>query len=380
MNLAKMIKLGELDDFLTFSVGPIIQEIKKNLQFSQRLRKIDSDFFKHLSEANRILLNRMNKEKYYFDLLVFRNLLCMYFSSHDFIPFKFSKKIPEKAVVQLLTKIDKIDIQKTCEVFLRVIFDKITPKKTFSFEEEFRKIRFCSKLYSMKRVHVKRFLISTFYSSSVNRSNFKGLIEKGKTNLKNTPKSVEEQKLIHFSDKMSEKGVNFSDDFAMKYRTNLIVVQDGYLTMTCNEMIGLFNINLMSGTFFASLPEGDLRQMSMMIAEKDLTKIPVVEELMKMERERNQLIMKKRLLDMKKRKVVDSQQQQAGGQEHDSSSQMGSFAGLGSEGRVSGLSGVDGVKFVPGHRGGDVGGVSTCSDFSFNLVGSRSMAFNLFNF
>ena len=353
INLDKLIKPEELDDFLTFSVGTIIREIKQNPPDVQRLTDIDPDFFEHLVEANRTLLHRMGTEKYYVDLLVFRHMLCMYFSSHDFIPFKFSKKIPEKAVIDLLTKIDKIDIQKTCEVFLRVIFDKITPTETFSFEEEFKKIRFCSKLYSMKKVHIKRFLISTFYSSTAKRSNLQSLIEKGKLNLKKTENNSSEEE----SAKNTEKKPPFGKTFSLKYRGNLLVVQDSFLTMTCNEMIGLFSITLMSGTFFSSLPEEESKQVSIIVAKKDFTKMHVVKDLMNMERERNQVMMEKRFLDMKSKR-------------DDSSSQVGSSAGLSSVGSGSGLFRV----------GGDVGGGSTCSDFSFNLVGSRSMAFNFFNF
>ena len=376
LNLTRLLKLEELDSYLTFSVSTIIKEIEQNAPFCRKLRKIDPEFFEHLHEANNTLLNKMSKDKFFFDPLILRNMLCLYFSSHEFTPFKFIKKIPEEAVVGLLTKIDQINIQKVTEVFLRVIFDKITTTLAFSFEEEFKKIRFCSKLYSIKRVHVKRILISTFYSSSVDRSNLKKLIEKGKINLKNSQKNSVDGESVRVSDQMSDNGLPYTENFSLKYRTNLLVVQDGYLTLTCNEMIGMFNISVMSGSFFSCLPEEDLNQFSMIIAEKDLTKIPVVEEVLKMEKERNQVLMEQKFLDMKNRKANS---------EHDKGRQGvageplggGSSVKLGSMDRENGAFEENGMNFLGG--GGDVGGTSACSDFSFNLMGNGPMPFN-FNF
>ena len=375
-NVDKILLIQDLDEYLTFSMVSIMEEIKKNATFSRRLLRINPNFYGHLNRANNTLLKRMSKERYYFDILILRNMLCIYFSSHEFSPFKFIKKIPLEAVIRVLKKIDEINIQKVNEVFLRVVFDKINPSQRFSFEEECQKIRFCSKLYSIKRFHVKKVLISTYYTSSVSQSKIQDLINKGKINLQSSQTSSQDGGSIRHSEIKSENGLPFTEDFGLKYRTNLLLIEDGYFAMTCNEMIGLFNVNLMGGSFFSTLPEQDVKLFSMVLAERDLRKIPVVDEVLKMEKERNKAINEEKKVLEKAKKANSAKNLNLSAQEHQN---MGSSVKLNSEIRETGRQSLDGFNLL-GDQAKDVGGVSACSDFSFNLYDSGPLNFNFFNF
>ena len=256
-------------------MNQIIKRIQKDPQLAASYNRIDAEIFKKLKEFNIRLMRKMTSERFFFDSLILRNLVCLYFNPADYPPFSNIKKVPTDQLLQVISSPQSSQIiDKLSEVLLQIVFEKLDPTSPeFRLKHEINKIDFCLKLYSLKRVHTKRRLISTAYKGGKLARLYKQVHQYVKS------KALDQATI----DRMGY-------EISRKFRISLIAMEDCWFIVSLNEMIGIMQVNEIGGTFFQSLSEDDLKKFAGMMSAGDASKLPIVMEVILMERKRNEVL------------------------------------------------------------------------------------------
>ena len=260
----------EFEDHLVVSLRKTIDELKRDDDLINHYLKIDPTCFEKL-ETFRTEINQMTLSKMiYLDCLFLRYFIAFYFSTEAKQPFDRLKKIPPAQIFKVISQVKSVEIDKINEIFLMVLLAKIKPKRNFDFLEEASKIEFCSKLYSIKRVHVKRMMVGKVSSEGKNNK-MKTQVEKLKKNPMKlqAPSSIILQELFE------------------KHQCSFVVMQDNWLVMTINEIIGMCKMQLLSNMFLDNLPKYDFKKVAAVVSKTDHKGIPFLKEVLELERKKN---------------------------------------------------------------------------------------------
>ena len=266
-----------IDDYLCLSMKSIVRRITSDPVLSSFYQNADPDFAEKILEVNRHLFEKMSWEKFFFDRLILRNFLCFYFDPKDYLPFSNVKKIPLDQMMKMIDNIEDYHVDKLCEVMLLIIFDRIKPESDFDLKAETEKIDFCMKLYSLKRVHTKKRLVAMHYQG-------------GKVNIWKQVKNFTKT-----SSNKKEVVKEMFKEISKKLFLSHIAMEDCWLTLTLNEMIGIRQLNKVGNNFFESIPEDDMKKFIVMLSDGDPSKLPIVMEVVVMEKKRNEIINSTRL-------------------------------------------------------------------------------------
>ena len=270
------ITLKNLDSKMTFSMERIIEEVKRDPGRCLDYFQADKNFLNTLLKFNQKILKKMSKNLFYLNQLIFRTFICLYFSSKDWFPLSNIKKIPVAEILNLTQTYHTLDLNKVIEVFFLVAFEKINVKQNFQFETQMSKIDFCARLYSFKRFHVKKRLIAVNY---VVEEYMKLFIEIRKFSQES--RKARKGNLPSNSKKLTETVFK-------KININFVVIEDCWMSVSLNQIIGLHLANKTTGKYFQRLPQNDLKKLAYVIAKEELKVVPTIAEVIDLEKKRNQ--------------------------------------------------------------------------------------------
>ena len=265
------ITAENIDDNLCFSMKKVIAQIKANRQLTRYYKKADPQILEKLTNFNTFMLNKMSRERFFFNYMILRSFFWFYFDTREWLPFSNIKKIKLSQMIKLVGEIEKAPIDKVLEILIQIIFQRIEPAENFDLHEEANKVDFCIKLYSLKRVHTRRRLVAMAFKGGKSKALYKHVNEFLKT------KALDKQTVARMSFEM-----------AMKFRLDLIVMEECWYILSVNEMIAIQQVNLAGSAFFQRLPDDDLKKFAGMLSDQDLSKLPIVMEVLTMEKERNE--------------------------------------------------------------------------------------------
>ena len=150
-------------------------------------------------------------------------------------------------MITLLDEIQSLDIQKVNEVFLNIIFDKMTSNKKFKIIEKIKETTKLENLNAFKKIHVKRLL----YAKSYVKNHSKRL----KKQIKNL-KGLETPICL------------LTPNFSQNYRNSELILHDKWLVLTMREIMSMSQMAKVADQFFDSLPEQDFNKLAYIISKK----------------------------------------------------------------------------------------------------------------
>ena len=111
------------------------------------------------------------------DALMLHGMISGYIHKDGTPPVDLTTSIPFPEIKFILTNYTSIDLEKTIEVFLKILFGKTKVSPDFSFTSEIGKIGFCKKYSNFKKLYIKRL----FYSISYMKSQLKDIKKEDST-------------------------------------------------------------------------------------------------------------------------------------------------------------------------------------------------------
>ena len=272
-NTKAKIPKEQFEDYLVISLRKTIDNLKKDYNLINKYFKFDQKFFVKLEKFREKITTLILSERFFQDHLMLRYFIYFYFSNESKGPFDIIKKISPPQILKIMSKIDSIEVDKVNEVFLRVMFSKINPQRNFDFLAEIKKIKFCSKLYSLKRVHLKRVMVGRA-SGNTKFPKIQKEIEKNLTN----PKKRQKPSCI------------VAEEIFIKHHANFVIIQDNWLAMTINEIIGMGVMQNCLKSFLNRVPLGDLKKIAILISGGLMSsKVPFLQEVLAMQKKKNEI-------------------------------------------------------------------------------------------